>query len=106
MSELYGHQWISAQGVEPTERWVKALAYYDTQLTAKFISDCETGKHFVDYPPSVREFHIFCKPQNAAHKLFDFKQIEHKTGHVPLSRIQQMRNMSQAELDAIARGEA
>ena len=103
MAELYSHQWASAQGVEPTERWINALTHYDTQLTAKFILMCETGKHFVDYPPSVRDFHIFCSPSSAAFKPFDFKQMGNQSEKIASNRIKEMRTMSQDDLKKISR---
>ena len=98
MSELYGYQWASSQGVEPTERWVKALSHYDIEKTSKFILMCETGKHYIDYPPSVRDFHVFCKPQHASHKLF---AIEQELKGTEKERREVIRNKPQSELPPI-----
>ena len=102
MAELYGHQWHSAQGKEPTERWTLALTHYSTDLIAKFISDCETGKHYADWPPSVRGLHIFCRPKPPAHKAFDLKVLENNKASVTPGRIAQLKAMTPAQLKAIS----
>ncbi len=103
MSELYGHQWKSANGAEPTERWSKAIIHYDVNLVAKFVSNCETGKHHVDFIPSVRDLHIFCKPKNESHKLYNTKQLERIGEPVTIDRIREMQNMTQDELKKLVR---
>ena len=102
MAELYGHQWHSAQGKEPTERWTLALTHYNVDLIAKFISDCETGKHYVDFPPTVRGFHIYCRPKPASHNAFDLKLLENNKASVSKDRIAEMKNMTAKQLKEIS----
>lgn len=102
MSQLYENQWTST---EPTESWVNALRFYSTDIIKEFIIDCELGKQHVEYPPTVRKFHLYCRAKQSQVKEFDLAQLTHDSEPVTKSRIAEMKKMSSAELIKLHREE-
>lgn len=68
MTGIYGHRWATSYGHEVSETWVRGLADITNEELAKGLRGClkrsESSKRAGDddWPPTLGEFRILCKP--------------------------------------------
>lgn len=72
MTGIYGHKWVSSFGEEVNETWVRGCKDLSNDELARGLRAClktsETNKRSGDddWPPTLGEFRLLCKPYRAA----------------------------------------
>jgi hypothetical protein len=80
MTEMYGHRWVSQQGEDPNDTWVRGLmGLTGRQLGAGLVACRDSGE---GWPPTLPEFRAACLGDNgliaadkAAHRIYQPERL-------------------------------
>ncbi len=83
MNEIYGHQWASQHGVEPSQTWVAGLSDISTADIGVGVRACLNRDK--DWPPNLNEFRKLCgagftAQERASHRPFQPERTLPDTG--------------------------
>ena len=73
MTGIYGHKWVTSYGPEVSDTWVRGCSDLNGDELARGLRSClKRSQSFLrsgdeDWPPTLGEFHLLCRPQKPSY---------------------------------------